>query len=69
MGTDSQNLDGKIRTPDVSGQVEEVVPQILTTSVNLFNALIFTKETPFKSEVSEVRCKMNKPLRRLCLTQ
>lgn len=55
MGTDSQNLDGKIRTPDVSGQVEEVVPQILTTSVNLFNALIVTKETPFKSEEKSVR--------------
>ena len=36
MGTGSQNLEGKIYTTDVGGQVEEgVVPWILTTSANL----------------------------------
>lgn len=47
MGTDSQNLDGKVCTADAGGQVEEGVgPWILTASAHLFNVLKVTRRDP-----------------------
>lgn len=55
MGTYNQTLAGEDRTTDLGGQEEGVALRMLTTSANVLNAFIITKEIPFKSENKSVR--------------